>query len=117
MPKSHVKARNNACICQSGRCYYCKGLMATGDISQFAKQHGLSECQARRRQCTAEHLHARCDGGTNCRTNIVAACWHCNKLLHARSNALAPSAYKSFVQKRFAQGRWHSAYVFKLGLI
>lgn len=116
MPKSHVNARSNACTHQSGRCYYCQVLMAVGDISRFARQYGLSERQARRHLCTAEHLQPRWEGGTNCRANIVAACWHCNKLRHARSKALAPPAFKSLVQKRIAQGRWHSAYVFMRGL-
>lgn len=113
MPKSLVKARNNACIRQSSRCYYCQVLMAAGDISQFAQQHGLSERQAKRLLCTAEHLLARCDGGLNCRSNIVAACLHCNSLRHKQPNPPDPFTFKIHVQRKMAARRWHQTYVFE----
>ncbi|WP_213946981.1 HNH endonuclease [Luteibacter sp. dw_328] len=63
---------------------------------------------ARHFQCTAEHLHARQDGGRDTRTNIVAACWYCITRRHRRKRPLAPHAYRRHVRARVAIGKWHS---------
>ncbi|MEJ8811404.1 HNH endonuclease [Variovorax ureilyticus] len=57
------KHRTSAIRQQHGRCIYCERPMG---------QHA-----------TAEHLHPRQDGGTDCRENIAAACRRCNHRRHA----------------------------------
>ncbi|MFD0320236.1 hypothetical protein [Lysobacter gummosus] len=41
------------------------------------------------RQCIAEHLLARRDGGRNTRGNIAAACWLYNQRRHRRKHPLS----------------------------
>ncbi|WP_342663004.1 HNH endonuclease signature motif containing protein [Arenimonas oryziterrae] len=76
------------------------------DLPAFAKQLAIPLNKARLRQCTAEHLLARCDGGGDLSENIVAACAFCNKQRHRRRQAPDPSAFKELVQRRIAAGRW-----------
>lgn len=108
MPKSITRSRAAAFDRQNGRCYYCDHPMWLSDVRQYSLQHHLSIVQARHFRCTAEHLLARCDGGGNSRSNIVAACWTCNKRRHARGKPLAPSAFRHHVQCRLRRGRWHA---------
>lgn len=60
---------------------------------------------------TAEHLVARCEGGRDERSNIVAACHWCNERRHLKRAKTAPSAeaYRQRVARRMAAGRWHPA--------
>jgi hypothetical protein len=58
---------------------------------------------------TAEHLKARCEGGTNARDNIVAAHHICNARRHKRKRAPQPSEFRELVRKRVANGRWFDA--------
>jgi hypothetical protein len=85
--------------------------MWESDISAFAESHKLTIRQARLYRCTAEHLVAKTDGGSNSAKNIVAACHWCNKNRHARKVAPTPNDYLEYIRKRLAQGRWlnHSA--------
>ena len=92
---------------QQGRCYYCRFPMWLTDLEAFRARYGLSEPLARQLKCTAEHLHARSEGGTNARENIAAACLLCNQRRHQRRHAPCPEKYRSFVQNRIARGRWH----------
>jgi 5-methylcytosine-specific restriction endonuclease McrA len=55
---------------------------------KFAEKYGISELAATRFQCTAEHLKARSDGGSNDTNNIVAACYFCNHTRHTRKNPM-----------------------------
>ena len=87
--------------------------MAVEGEHQFAAKYGLSLPQAKRHCPTAEHLHARCDGGSNAATNIVATCWHCNSLRHRCHKPMAPASYKRYVQRRMNKGKWHQRYVFE----
>jgi len=68
------KYRQSAARAQQGLCFYCHQLMGN-DV-------------------TAEHLHARQDGGTDRRSNIVAAHRACNQRRHASEKraALSPGA-------------------------
>jgi hypothetical protein len=112
MPKTLAQSRAAAFSLQSGRCYYCSLPMCAGDVGFFAAAHGLSVAQAGRLRCTAEHMHARCDGGSSVRPNIVAACLFCNGKRHKRKRPLSSAEYKAFVEERMSQGRWHPRWVF-----
>ena len=101
------KLRSDAFRSQSGLCYYCKSAMWLNDIKSFAIKHSISINEAKRFQCTAEHLTARCDGGSNMKNNIVAACLFCNKKRHQRKNPPVPLKYLAFIQRRLKQGKWH----------
>lgn len=92
---------------QHGRCYYCRFPMWLTDLESFRARYGLSQSQALQLKCTAEHLQARSDGGTNGRENIAAACALCNRRRHQRGSAPCPEKYQNLVQRRIARGRWH----------
>jgi hypothetical protein len=77
---AHFRAQ--AYVAQRELCYYCRCKMCISDPAKFARSNGISVRQVRQVQCTAEHLTSRRDGGTDTRSNIAAACWHCNKLRH-----------------------------------
>ncbi|WP_353621693.1 HNH endonuclease [Sphaerotilus uruguayifluvii] len=80
----------------------------------------LANAPAKGRQvlrCTAEHLIARCDGGRDEATNIVAACERCNHTRHQRKHPPVPEVYRADVRKRIARGGWHHRWVHDLGLI
>lgn len=102
-----LKSRSTAFERQGGRCYYCDFPMWRGSIEHFARLHDITLGQARQFQCTAEHLHARQDGGGDTRSNIVAACLVCNQRRHKRKYPLTPDVYRGLVQQRLDQGRWH----------
>jgi len=99
--------RRKAFLAQSGRCFYCSAEMWLAHPEHFASRHGLTEREARRFKCTAEHLVARCDGGPDAQTNIVAACRFCNSTRHRITCAPEPTAYVQHVQRRLTAGRWH----------
>ena len=107
MSKSTVKPRLNAFQNQAGTCYYCGSPMWLKEIEPFAIKHALSLSAAARFQCTAEHLIARCDGGSDDKRNIVAACLFCNINRHRRKNPPPPPHYKALIQRRLKQGKWH----------
>jgi hypothetical protein len=77
------------------------------DPKSFARRHGLTRAEANLLQCTAEHLVARCDGGSDSPDNIVAACRHCNSRRHRRPEPLDPLTYRKHVRRRIARGCWH----------
>lgn len=101
------RIRFNKMQAQSGLCYYCRQPMWTGDPAQFCERHGLTRRRARWHICTAEHLHARCDGGADSDDNIVAACWYCNWTRHKSPKPLAPESYAMKVRKRMESGSWY----------
>lgn len=102
------QSREAAYLRQHGRCFYCEQAMPHAwDIETFATRYRLSQKQARQLICTAEHLHARCNGGGNASGNIVAACWLCNQRRHKRPHPLEPEPYKRLVMDRIAKGSWH----------
>ncbi|RIA18866.1 HNH endonuclease [Ectopseudomonas oleovorans] len=93
---------------QNGKCCYCGFLMWLDSAESFAKQHGITIKQARHFQCTAEHLHARQDGGRDVRENIAAACIRCNQLRHRRQKPMPPEQYQQLVVSRVSKGGWHN---------
>lgn len=103
-----VKKRKCAFDAQGRRCYYCKCLMWHGhEGRKFRRRHSLTKKQARKLRCTAEHLRARCDGGGNAASNIVAACLRCNGGRHQQKKALEPNAFLDFVEQQVVVGEWH----------
>jgi len=78
------------------------------------KSFGLRPSTANPLRCTAEHLVAQQDGGKDVVGNIAAACWLCNTRRHKRKSPPSPEAYRAFVQKRLAKGKWHTPGVAKL---
>jgi len=76
------------------------------DKKKFAEKYGISAAAAARFQCTAEHLIARCDGGSNSKSNIVAACVKCNNIRHQRKSPPDALDYKADIQKRLRRGKW-----------
>lgn len=106
-PKIPSEARQKAYKQQTGRCYYCGCPMWTNnDIEKFAKKYSISTEQAKKLQCTAEHLVARCDGGSNEQSNIVAACYFCNQNRHKQKKPPVPLEYKKHVKNRIKTGKW-----------
>lgn len=79
----------------------------------FAATFHLSTRQARHLRCTAEHLHARVDGGGDSQSNIVAACQFCNVQRHRRKAARDAARHKGHVDRLMARKRWHAAWVFE----
>ena len=57
--KMKARYRRLAWINQNQKCFYCREPLTL-------------------EQATADHIHPKCNGGTNARKNIVAACKGCN---------------------------------------
>jgi len=106
MPTSLDRSRTLAFHRQSGRCFYCKLPIWLDDVAAFRARYSLSVEHARLRQCTAEHLVARQDGGGNGRENIAAACPVCNRRRHLRRRPPSPLQHQQRVMARIQNGRW-----------
>lgn len=106
MPKSTCRARDTAARHQNLHCYYCGLPMWSSDPAAFIAKYGITRRQALQLQCTAEHLIARCQGGSGGVSNIVAACSYCNRKRHARTYPRGPAAYRCLVERRILHGRW-----------
>lgn len=92
---------------QAGLCFYCGQPMWLHDLDSFANEHGISKARAGCLQATAEHLLARCDGGSDVRDNLVAACRFCNSRRHRTRHALQPTRYRMRARSQLAKGAWH----------
>ena len=105
------KLRRQAFRDQQGRCLYCLLPLWEGDIDAFVNTHGIRKSVSKHLKCTAEHLRARQDGGSDVRENIAAACLWCNLQRHRRQRrqAPAPRRYGAWVRAQVAQGKWHPA--------
>ena len=106
MTNSLVMHRHAAFLRQNTRCWYCTCPMWEADPADFAMAVGTTRKQARLLQCTAEHLVAKCEGGKDVATNIVAACRYCNVGRHKAKNPLPAQAMVGRVRKLVAQERW-----------
>lgn len=93
---------------QHGRCIYCNALMW---LQSPRELQGVGIRRAQLLQATAEHIHARCDGGTDACANIAAACWYCNQHRHRAKKPLAFPAYQARVRRRMMAGKWHGCQV------
>jgi hypothetical protein len=104
IPKNRLLAFND----QHGRCYYCGAPMWIEKKGEFSAKYRVSKKLAKRLRCTAEHLIARQDGGTDDRENIVAACYFCNSTRHHHPlNALSPVKYRKKVLQCLRSQKWH----------
>ena len=111
------RRRLSAFHLQDGRCYYWTVKMWTDDCRSFASRFAIPLRIAQPLQCTTEHLQARCNGGSDSASNIVAACWRCKHQQHSRKTPLGPEPYRRHVKNRLAKNRWHHQQVFMRGLI
>jgi hypothetical protein len=100
--KKLQRLRARAFYAQGGICCYCGTPMWLESPSELA----LRPRAAVFRQCTAEHLLARQDGGPDEPYNIAAACWLCNQIRHRRKKALSAEDFRALVRLRLANGRW-----------
>src|SRR5258706_9635032 len=96
---------------QSNRCFYCGVLMWEHTPSSHLVQFAKSVEKADRLRCTAEHLHARSEGGSNSACNIVAACAFCNRSRHRAKRPLEPNKYRQHVRSQMVKGCWHPKWV------
>lgn len=98
-------ARDRAAKRQAGLCHYCElpMLLPASPASRKLPSFVVS----------AEHLVARCAGGSDTAPNIVAAHVVCNQRRHKRPAPLPPEDYKGLVKRRMARGRWHPDSVVK----
>ena len=103
IPKNRLRAFSK----QKGRCYYCDSPMWLEGRSKFAAMHGITRKLAKSLRCTAEHLLARQDGGTDEMQNIVAACSFCNSMRHRVPNALSPVEYRKEIKLLLRCQVWH----------
>jgi hypothetical protein len=107
MPNTLQRTRALAFVNQNGCCIYCDKPMWLADPVDFAAKQRITFKQARRFQCTAEHLCARKNGGSDTAANIAAACLFCNQHRHMRKAELTPEQFQFHVRKRIARGGWH----------
>jgi hypothetical protein len=73
------------------------------DLAKFATKYQLTARQARQLRSTSEHLLARCDGGDDSRSNIVAAYSRCNRLRHRPKVPKSPNVWRAICLKRVAR--------------
>src|SRR4249919_2488534 len=111
--KSLVRHRSAACVKQGNRCYYCTTAMWSGSPDLFCRKFRLRRAEALKFQCTAEHLHPKQNGGTNCAANIVAACRTCNLRRHKPRKPANPTDYRTHVRARVAKEKWHCRRAFE----
>lgn len=105
--KTIKKLRRQAAQEQGWRCFYCQLPMWETSLEEFIERYGISPGLAKRFQCTAEHVKARCDGGEDVAPNIVAACLFCNATRHRAKDPLDAIKHVSAVRSRLAEGKWH----------
>lgn len=109
MASSIHKQRHRAAVNQAYRCYYCGMPMWEANPTQFSDRYQISKQQVDHFQCTGEHLLAKCDGGPNSASNIVAACKYCNQARHNDKDPLTAAKYKKKVKSLAKMGQWHTS--------
>ena len=114
MPKSITKHRLTAFERQNGRCHYCGLPMWNKQPTELTAKYRITEGEASRLRCTAEHLVAKQDGGTDSKDNIVAACQFCNWTRHSIPSQPNPTNYRKRVGRRIRAGKWHPRNVLNL---
>ena len=93
---------------QKWRCHYCQCPIWEDEPDAFSQRYGLTLRQAKLLRCTAEHVTARCDGGTDAAENLVASCLFCNRTRHKANRPKQALLYLAYVRNRMRLGRWHS---------
>jgi len=91
---------------QGGCCYYCGLPMWDEGCDEQAVLQTVPKGVKKLLRCTAEHLHARSEGGKETPMNIVAACMFCNRTRHRAKCAKSPDDYRDHVIRRMAAGKW-----------
>ena len=114
MSQSLKKKRISAYKAQNGCCYYCGFPMWLDDPDEIGHESQISRRALHKIRCTAEHLHPRADGGSDSRSNIVAACLHCNRTRHRRKRPPEPPRYREIVQGRIRANSWHDSQIREL---
>lgn len=102
-----VKNRTHAFHVQSGLCFYCNQPMWINYPELFSNKYGISIKSAQNFKCTAEHVIARQDGGSDRIDNIVASCLYCNRTRHKAKLVLSADKYMTKVARRMKQKKWH----------
>lgn len=88
---------------QNGRCFYCAFPMWLSSPDEL----GLCPRSARPFQCSAEHLLAKQDGGSDTPENVVAAHVVCNQRRHRITPPPSPDTYLTRVSLKIAKNKWH----------
>lgn len=114
---SVARKRSALAVQQNGQCHYCRVLMCMSEPAQYARKYGLTLKEALGLRCTLEHLKARSEGGSNSKSNLVAACKVCNCNRHKARTPLPPQDYGIRVRRRVSLGKWHAPAVLRSGLI
>ncbi len=104
MPSRISRLRKQAAEKQCNLCYYCNLPMWSHSPTELPY---VSANTIYRLRCTAEHLRAKQDGGSDNRRNIVAACIYCNQTRHKAKHVRTPDEYQKQVRKLMARGKWH----------
>lgn len=115
MPSRIQVLRRQAFHRQAGRCWYCSVQMWLISPDELARLVATSA--AAQLRCTAEHLVAQRDGGSDAAKNIVAACAHCNHTRHKRKAPPEPETYRKEIRRRTKRGAWHPRWVFEQQLL
>jgi hypothetical protein len=109
MKPAIARARKGAFLSQRKRCFYCELPIWNTEKQrrQLIVRYGVSEDAAKSLQCTAEHIQARQDDGSNEQANIVAACLRCNRARHEGGVSATPLQHRQRVADAMADGAWH----------
>ena len=100
--KTPLSLRNLAAKSQNWLCFYCD-LPMSGKGSPYSK---AVSAKIGRLRVSAEHLHARQDGGQDNRGNIVAAHVVCNQCRHRAKDPKSPPEFATHVKSRLAKRKW-----------
>ncbi|WP_372828210.1 HNH endonuclease [Polaromonas sp.] len=114
MSKTLNNSRQAAYRAQAGLCFYCRCAMWTRSSIELTRSYDITKQQAKRLQCTAEHLRPRSEGGSDLPDNIVAACRHCNCTRHKRKIPRSADEHLRRVRSRISGGRWHPREVLRV---
>ena len=114
MSQSLKNKRARAFKSQNGKCYYCMIPMWLTEVTDHFFQSRISTKAMSRIRCTAEHVEARCDGGSDAIENLVAACWFCNSTRHRMARPSSSNKYRKHVMSRVKRGKWHPPYIHQL---
>ena len=109
MKRAISRGRKRAFLSQRKHCFYCELPIwnTEKERRQLMARHDLTEDAVKSLQCTAEHVQARKDDGTNEEANIVAACLRCNRARHEGGAGTTPLQHRQRVADAMAEGVWH----------
>lgn len=108
--KTPLFFRNSAAHSQNWLCFY-GGLPMGGKGSPHAKAVSSDK---KRLLVTAEHLHARQNGGEDSKINVAAAHTLCNGRRHRRKMPMSPMEFVAYVRLRIEKNLWFDGNDLKL---